>query len=384
MNALYPISVLHLNNIGVLYVNILLPSELRNNKEKLKGICFRHKCDDGNLTIEVKNFFSFSFCLNKNVSVINMRSSTPKIINSGSMLQIKYNVTKNAISNDKIYNKFDSSGIKDVIMNENNNEVYLHRIRCRKCNSVLFDNSDSNEMRIVFDINIKRLDDNINEMFICFEEMSLVKEQYDKVQMKLKNKINIDIRYVWINYSLYQSNAHIKNDNENFRCNNCNEMIGSFDNETLNDAQYAKFDLTKIILDYKDKSKIYSIDDIVNESYIKVLLHKAITDNKPSISFSHNNKLIVSNITMNVLTQIKMNYNDKNISNKQYYAIFTVDCIMNKEAHYIDDVYQIEVEEKDIINILKIIENNNKEYKEEIDNYSIINNINKQLYILQL
>ena len=79
-----------------------------------------------------------------------------------------------------------------------------------------------------------------------------------------------------------------------------------------------------------------------------------------------------------------MNYNDKNISNKQYYAIFTVDCIMNKEAHYIDDVYQIEVEEKDIINILKIIENNNKEYKEEIDNYSIINNINKQLYILQL
>ena len=189
MNALYPISVLHLNNIGVLYVNILLPSELRNNKEKLKGICFRHKCDDGNLTIEVKNFFSFSFCLNKNVSVINMRSSTPKIINSGSMLQIKYNVTMNAISNDKIYNKFDSSGIKDVIMNENNNEVYLHRIRCRKCNSVLFDNSDSNEMRIVFDINIKRLDDNINEMFICFEEMSLVKEQYDKVQMKLKNKI---------------------------------------------------------------------------------------------------------------------------------------------------------------------------------------------------
>ena len=161
-------------------------------------------------------------------------------------------------------------------------------------------------------------------------------------------------------------------------------MIGSFDNETLNDAQYAKFDLTKIILDYKDKSKIYSIDDIVNESYIKVLLHKAITDNKPSISFSHNNKLIVFNITMNVLTQIKMNYNDKNISNKQYYAIFTVDCIMNKEAHYIDDVYQIEVEEKDIINILKIIENNNKEYKEEIDNYSIINNINKQLYILQL
>ena len=161
-------------------------------------------------------------------------------------------------------------------------------------------------------------------------------------------------------------------------------MIGSFDNETLNDAQYAKFDLTKIILDYKDKSKIYSIDDIVNESYIKVLLHKEITDNKPSISFSHNNKLIVFNITMNVLTQIKMNYNDKNISNKQYYAIFTVDCIMNKEAHYIDDVYQIEVEEKDIINILKIIENNNKEYKEEIDNYSIINNINKQLYILQL
>ena len=257
MNALYPISVLHLNNIGVLYVNILLPSELRNNKEKLKGICFRHKCEDGNISIEIKNFFSFSFCLNKNVSVINMRSSTPKIINSGSMLQIKYNVTKDAISNDEIYNKFDSSGIKDVIMKENNNEVYLHRIRCRKCNSVLFDNNDSNEMRIVFDINIKRLDDNINEMFICFEEMALVKEQYDKVQMKLKNKINIDIRYVWINYSLYQSYAHINIDNDNFTCANCNEMIGAFDNETLNDVQYAKFDLTKIIVDYKEKNKLY-------------------------------------------------------------------------------------------------------------------------------
>lgn len=384
MNELYPICVFHLNNIGVLYVNVVLPEELRNNKKKLKDICFRHKCEDGNISIEVKNYFSFSFCLNKNVSVINIKKSTPKIINNCSMLQIKYNVTKDSISNDEIYNKFDSSGIKDVIMNDNSNEVYLHKIKCRKCNCVLFDDTESKEMKIVFDINIKRLDDNINEMFICFEEMNLVKEQYDKVQMKLKNKINIDIRYVWINYTLYQSNAHINIDNDKFKCSNCNELIGAFDNETLNGVQYAKFELTKIIVDYKDKDTIYTIDDIINESYIKVLLHKAITDNKPLISFSHKNQLIVFNITMNILIQMKMNYNDKNMKNKKYYGIFTVDCITNKEAYYIDDVYQIEVEEKDIINILKIIENNNTLFKEEIDNYSHLNNNNKQLYILQL
>lgn len=397
MNPSFPVCINYLNNIGTLYITVKLPKDLQENKEKLKNIRFKHKCEDGLVDIQVKNYFHFSFCLSKDISIINMKESLPKIIDNNSFLQIKYQVRKNAISNEEIYNRLGSAGIRDVIIkNDTKSEYFLNKILCRKCQNLLFSFEDAEKAKIVYDINLKRLDDNINEMFICFEEMSMVKEKYDNIQLNLKNKINIDTRYIWINFDLYSKHftSNIK-DNQTEKiaaCASCNENVMTYDNETLNQVKYVKFDLTKINFSYTEaltqKKKL--IENIINESYLNIILQKAIVENKPSVSFIHQNRLVVFNITMNILISMKMGYEEVNESNKNYYCIIQVYFVNDNITHNIniDDEFNLEIEGGDMLSLLNIIEENNKMYLDEINNYSKIinekNNSITQYYILKL
>ena len=397
MNSSFPVCINYLNNIGTLYITVKLPKDLQENKEKLKNIRFKHKCEDGLVDIQVKNYFHFSFCLSKDISIINMKESLPKIINNNSFLQIKYQVRKNAISNEEIYNRLGSAGIRDVIIkNDTKSEFFLNKILCRKCKNLLFLFEDEEKAKIVYDINLKRLDDNINEMFICFEEMSMVKEKYDNIQLNLKNKINIDTRYIWINFDLYSKHftSNIK-DNQTEKiaaCASCNENVMTYDNETLNQVKYVKFDLTKINFSYTESltQKMILIENIINESYLNIILQKAIVENKPSVSFAHQNRLVVFNITMNILISMKIGYEAVNESNKNYYCIIQVYFVNDNITHNIniDDEFNLEIEGGDMLSLLNIIEENNKVYLDEITNYSKIinekNNSITQYYILKL
>ena len=397
MNSCFPVCINYLNNIGTLYITVKLPKDLQENKEKLKNIRFKHKCEDGLVDIQVKNYFHFSFCLSKDISIINMKESLPKIIDNNSSLQIKYQVRKNAISNEEIYNRLGSAGIRDVIIkNDTKSEFFLNKILCRKCKNLLFLFEDEEKAKIVYDINLKRLDDNINEMFICFEEMSMVKEKYDNIQLNLKNKINIDTRYIWINFDLYSKHftSNIK-DNQTEKiaaCASCNENVMTYDNETLNQVKYVKFDLTKINFSYTESltQKMILIENIINESYLNIILQKAIVENKPSVSFAHQNRLVVFNITMNILISMKMGYEAVNESNKNYYCIIQVYFVNDNITHNIniDDEFNLEIEGGDMLSLLNIIEENNKVYLDEITNYSKIinekNNSITQYYILKL
>lgn len=397
MNSSFPVCINYLNNIGTLYITVKLPKDLQENKEKLKNIRFKHKCEDGLVDIQVKNYFHFSFCLSKDISIINMKESLPKIIDNNSFLQIKYQVRKNAISNEEIYNRLGSAGIRDVIIkNDTKSEFFLNKILCRKCKNLLFLFEDEEKAKIVYDINLKRLDDNINEMFICFEEMSMVKEKYDNIQLNLKNKINIDTRYIWINFNLYSKHftSNIK-DNQTEKiaaCASCNENVMTYDNETLNQVKYVKFDLTKINFSYTESltQKMILIENIINESYLNIILQKAIVENKPSVSFAHQNRLVVFNITMNILISMKMGYEAVNESNKNYYCIIQVYFVNDNITHNIniDDEFNLEIEGGDMLSLLNIIEENNKVYLDEITNYSKIinekNNSITQYYILKL
>ena len=397
MNSSFPVCINYLNNIGTLYITVKLPKDLQENKEKLKNIRFKHKCEDGLVDIQVKNYFHFSFCLSKDISIINMKESLPKIINNNSFLQIKYQVRKNAISNEEIYNRLGSAGIRDVIIkNDTKSEFFLNKILCRKCKNLLFLFEDEEKAKIVYDINLKRLDDNINEMFICFEEMSMVKEKYDNIHLNLKNKINIDTRYIWINFDLYSKHftSNIK-DNQTEKiaaCASCNENVMTYDNETLNQVKYVKFDLTKINFSYTESltQKMILIENIINESYLNIILQKAIVENKPSVSFAHQNRLVVFNITMNILISMKMGYEAVNESNKNYYCIIQVYFVNDNITHNIniDDEFNLEIEGGDMLSLLNIIEENNKVYLDEITNYSKIinekNNSITQYYILKL
>lgn len=397
MNSSFPVCINYLNNIGTLYITVKLPKDLQENKEKLKNIRFKHKCEDGLVDIQVKNYFHFSFCLSKDISIINMKESLPKIIDNNSFLQIKYQVRKNAISNEEIYNRLGSAGIRDVIIkNDTKSEFFLNKILCRKCKNLLFLFEDEEKAKIVYDINLKRLDDNINEMFICFEEMSMVKEKYDNIQLNLKNKINIDTRYIWINFNLYSKHftSNIK-DNQTEKiaaCASCNENVMTYDNETLNQVKYVKFDLTKINFSYTESltQNMILIENIINESYLNLILQKAIVENKPSVSFAHQNRLVVFNITMNILISMKMGYEAVNESNKNYYCIIQVYFVNDNITHNIniDDEFNLEIEGGDMLSLLNIIEENNKVYLDEITNYSKIinekNNSITQYYILKL
>ena len=397
MNSSFPVCINYLNNIGTLYITVKLPKDLQENTEKLKNIRFKHKCEDGLVDIQVKNYFHFSFCLSKDISIINMKESLPKIIDNNSFLQIKYQVRKNAISNEEIYNRLGSAGIRDVIIkNDTKSEYFLNKILCRKCKNLLFSFEDAEKAKIVYDINLKRLDDNINEMFICFEEMSMVKEKYDNIQLNLKNKINIDTRYIWINFDLYSKHftSNIK-DNQAEKisaCASCNENVITYDNETLNQVKYVKFDLTKINFSYTESltQKMILIENIINESYLNIILQKAIVENKPSVSFIHQNRLVVFNITMNILISMKMGYEAVNKSNKNYYCIIQVYFVNDNITHNIniDDEFNLEIEGGDMLSLLNIIEENNKMYLDEISNYSKIinekNNSITQYYILKL
>ena len=397
MNSCFPVCINYLNNIGTLYITVKLPKDLQENKGKLKNIRFKHKCEDGLVDIQVKNYFHFSFCLSKDISIINMKESLPKIIDNNSSLQIKYQVRKNAISNEEIYNRLGSAGIRDVIIkNDTKSEFFLNKILCRKCKNLLFLFEDEEKAKIVYDINLKRLDDNINEMFICFEEMSMVKEKYDNIQLNLKNKINIDTRYIWINFDLYSKHftSNIK-DNQTEKiaaCASCNENVMTYDNETLNQVKYVKFDLTKINFSYTESltQKMILIENIINESYLNIILQKAIVENKPSVSFAHQNRLVVFNITMNILISMKMGYEAVNESNKNYYCIIQVYFVNDNITHNIniDDEFNLEIEGGDMLSLLNIIEENNKVYLDEITNYSKIinekNNSITQYYILKL
>lgn len=397
MNSSFPVCINYLNNIGTLYITVKLPKDLQENKEKLKNIRFKHKCEDGLVDIQVKNYFHFSFCLSKDISIIKMKESLPKIIDNNSFLQIKYQVRKNAISNEEIYNRLGSAGIRDVIIkNDTKSEYFLNKILCRKCKNLLFLFEDEEKAKIVYDINLKRLDDNINEMFICFEEMSMVKEKYDNIQLNLKNKINIDTRYIWINFDLYSKHftSNIK-DNQTEKiaaCASCNENVMTYDNETLNQVKYVKFDLTKINFSYTESltQKMILIENIIDESYLNIILQKAIVENKPSVSFVHQNRLVVFNITMNILISMKMGYEAVNESNKNYYCIIQVYFVNDNITHNIniDDEFNLEIEGGDMLSLLNIIEENNKMYLNEISNYSKIinekNNSITQYYILKL
>lgn len=397
MNSSFPVCINYLNNIGALYITVKLPKDLQQNKEKLKSISFKHKCEDGLIDIQMKDYFHFSFCLNKDVSIINMKDSLPKIIDNNSILQIKYQVRKNAISNEEIYNRLGSSGIRDVIIKEDNKSEYLlNNILCRKCKSLLFSFGDDEKAKIVYDINLKRLDDNINEMFICFEEMSMVKEKYDNIQLNLKNKVNIDTRYIWINFDLYNKHftSNLKNNQTEkiAACASCNENVMIYDNETLNKVKYAKFDLTKINFSYiETKSQNEKqIENIINECYLNILLQKAIVENKSSVSFIHQNRLVIFNITMNILISMKTGYKTVNETSKNYYCLTQVSFINNNITHNIniDDEFNLEIEGGDILALLNIIEENNKIYLDEINNYSKIinekNNSFTKYYILKL
>ena len=155
MNSSFPVCINYLNNIGTLYITVKLPKDLQENKEKLKNIRFKHKCEDGLVDIQVKNYFHFSFCLSKDISIINMKESLPKIIDNNSFLQIKYQVRKNAISNEEIYNRLGSAGIRDVIIkNDTKSEFFLNKILCRKCKNLLFLFEDEEKAKIVYDINL--------------------------------------------------------------------------------------------------------------------------------------------------------------------------------------------------------------------------------------
>ena len=166
----------------------------------------------------------------------------------------------------------------------------------------------------------------------------------------------------------------------------------TYDNETLNQVKYVKFDLTKINFSYTESltQKMILIENIINESYLNIILQKAIVENKPSVSFAHQNRLVVFNITMNILISMKMGYEAVNESNKNYYCIIQVYFVNDNITHNIniDDEFNLEIEGGDMLSLLNIIEENNKAYLDEITNYSKIinekNNSITQYYILKL
>jgi hypothetical protein len=101
------VSALYYNSIGLLNVRVLnLPQELCNEKTK-----FFHKCEDGRLTILIKNS---EMNFRENFTVFFSKSlrvdfKNPQIIIKDKEFNLRYLVTKDLLSNDAILDKINGS-----------------------------------------------------------------------------------------------------------------------------------------------------------------------------------------------------------------------------------------------------------------------------------
>ena len=323
-----PISILYLNGIGQIIVNITLPNELTlNNFALLKQTKFKHKCEDGLLSIHLNNDINFSFQLTNNISIHNIKSVLPKIIHPN-ILQIKYQTQRNAINNEIIYNKLGNLNIRHLLCTSGDitSSYILKDIQCKECDNILFNNNNCNtQLKIVYDIDIKRLDNNIIEMFSCYEQYDIVNTFYNNIQHKLINKINIEHRYIWINYYLYKEyfntdiNTNSNSNNGIICCSKCKTPYGYIDNTTLPNNSYMKYDLLKIKFNaYNEASPLntISITNIISPIYIDIIIHKALQDNQTEIIFTSptTNSLIILKPTSNTILHMELSYTETSSS----------------------------------------------------------------------
>ena len=397
-----PISILYLNGIGQIIVNITLPNELTlNNFALLKQSKFKHKCEDGLLSIHLNNDVNFSFQLTNNISIQNIKSVLPKIIHPN-ILQIKYQTQRNAINNEIIYNKLGNLNIRHLLCaaNETSPTYILKHIQCKQCDNVLFNNHNYNpQLKIVYDINIKRLDNNIIEMFSCYEQYDIVNTFYNNIQHKLINKINVEHRYIWINCLLYKEyfNNDINNNNNNciISCSKCKTPYGFIDNTTLHNSSYMKYDLLKIkfnAYNETDSSHNISITNVISPIYIDIIIHKALQENQNEIIFTSNTEsLIILKPNSNNILHMELSYNEASsslINICQFIEIlYTTTQSHSLTLTDINESYIFKLTSSDMVVLSSILRANTKRNSDKITNYIISSSgvdLDKEYYYIEI
>lgn len=389
--------VLYLNSIGILLVSIILP----DNFEK-SNISFKHKCEDGQFSIDIDNKREktskrVQFNISKSMSVISIRSSIPKIISlspNQKYLEIKYQVTQNIFNPVRIFDNLGCDSVLNIINLDCHNHKYMLSVmKCKQCENIIC-TLPSNSL--IYKMNFS-LEDNL-ELFLCHDNFSALHPSYLNFEKNLHKKVNIDERYVWIHQFLLEQSTMNK-DETAIRCDKCSMKLGHYEHQTNNDFIFRKYDLLKVSMLFTLDSRNLVIDNIFNKAYFHFLLQQCLIDNRHMITFYTRDVVIELQIKCNIIYTLKSimttntlinntNNNNNTICLNEIKLFNIIEYSINENERIITQEFtnSIEIITSDKEILLELLKANKTENAFEIYNYMRISNIPQsvKLYFMEL
>lgn len=394
-----PITIIYLHQIKLLKVYIKYPPTL--TKETISTLRKKANSEDGTVTINIEKFCDFSFQI------------SPSLITHINKVQMVFLSSENTIKslmqfpaelkNHIIIEQLPEISATQVLLTANGNltgkNLFLQEIKC-KCGATLFQYDLANVKEdspnlLLFDINIKRIEDNINEMFSCFEDMCLTQNHYKISIEKIKKRINLDNRFFWINVNSFEKGKEITNavqrEDKKLLCDKCKKIIGSTDKETIPNIFYYKFSLVDTLCTVYNSDKFFSYtlniwEERIFNFYLDALLLKYVGENCVSLSFyvkisETQCNLISFKFLPNYFTRIKCDYYDKCVKDVNIILFIEIIMLTKDTSSIIEEDNVIEIGLKEFSTLSLALNNNREKYKDEIESFGMNN---KLFYFINL
>ena len=157
-------TAIYYNSIGMLVVKVILNIDNENEFEKLK---FFHKCEDGKLTLVIKNTYlklkeeiSINFSNSMRVNFNDTQITIDKVKKE---ICFRYLITKELLNKDTLFDKLNNLHVSECFdnisdmndMNEDNklNWHDVESVECKNCGSSLISSIDTTNQKLIYNFN---------------------------------------------------------------------------------------------------------------------------------------------------------------------------------------------------------------------------------------